>query len=296
MGTIEAQSGGESGLESGVFWLVATPIGNLGDWSPRARDTLQGAALVLAEDTRSLAKLLAAAALPLAAPVLSAHDHNEAERCRVVLEVLASGRSVALVSDAGMPVVSDPGFVLVREVLTAGHPVRVVPGPSAVTTALAASGLPPDRFRFVGFLPATGARREAALRECLAAHETQVLFESSHRIGLLAGQLATLAPDRRVSVQRELTKRHEEHVLAPARELPAWLAAEPHRQRGEFVVVVEGAPARVEADALPVEAERLIDALGGQVPARVLARAIGVAFGLRPNRVAKRLMDRNDRA
>lgn len=290
---IEAQSGGDKAIDSAVLWLVATPIGHLGDFSARARETLAGAELILAEDTRVLARLLAAAGLSARGRIVSAHEHNEVERVAEVIEYLQMGQPVAFVSDAGMPVVSDPGFVLVRAILAAGFPVRVVPGPSAAVTALAASGLPPDRFRFVGFLPPTGARRDAALRACLDAHETQILFESSHRIASLLETLARLSPKRRVSVQRELTKRHEEHVLATADALPGWLAEDGNRSRGEFVVIIEAAPDKdADADWSP-EVERLLTTLAGQLPARVLARAVADAFGLNTNRVAQYLMTRD---
>ena len=222
----------------GSLFVVATPIGNLEDVTLRALRVLREAGLVLAEDTRRTRILLDRHGIP-ARPV-SLHAHNEAARCGEVLAALADGRDVALVSDAGTPLVSDPGERLVAAVIEAGHPVVPVPGASAVLAALAASGLPPLPFAFVGFPPRRSSARKALFDSYRGRPETVVLFESPHRTAATLRALAEALGERRACVARELTKRHEELARGTLAEL-----AERYRDgaRGEVTIVVAGAPA-----------------------------------------------------
>jgi 16S rRNA (cytidine1402-2'-O)-methyltransferase len=234
------------------LYLVATPIGNLRDLTFRARDTLAAADLIACEDTRITARLLAH--YGIATRLCLYHDHN-AERARpVLLERLAGGARVALVSDAGTPLVSDPGYKLVREALARGIPVTTVPGPSAALSALQLSGLPSDRFLFAGFLPAKSAARRAALRELAPVPATLVFFESSARLAASLSDMAEMLGERRAAVAREITKLYEEVRRASLAEL-AHFYASAGPPRGEIAVVV-GAPPQPEATS----AER-VDAL-----------------------------------
>lgn len=251
----------------GALHVVATPIGNLGDLSPRAADVLRRADLVLAEDTRRTGKLLAhvrslspSGAQDERAPMLSLHEHNEDDRVEAVVERLRNGDLVALVSDAGMPGVSDPGHRLVRACVERGVEVVVVPGPSAVLAALVGSGLATDRFTFEGFLPRKGRARRERLQELSAEPRTIVVFASPHRVGQDLADLAdALGAERPAAVARELTKLHEEFLRGSL----ADLAAVAHDGlRGEIVLVVEGAP---RGDVVETSAEDL----AGEVQALV---------------------------
>ncbi|HYZ28716.1 MAG TPA: 16S rRNA (cytidine(1402)-2'-O)-methyltransferase [Thermoleophilaceae bacterium] len=212
---------------AGRLVVCPTPIGNLEDITLRTLSALREADVIACEDTRRTRVLLDR--FGVSAPLVSYHEHNEEARARELVARMQAGEVVALVSDAGMPLVSDPGFVLLREAVAAGIAVEVLPGPSAVITALVASGLPSAQWRFVGFLP----RRASGLRDVLASPETLVAFESPRRLGK---SLAAIEPSRQVAVCRELTKLHEEIVRGTAGELAARYAAEP--PRGEIVVVV----------------------------------------------------------
>ena len=229
---------GEGTLERGALYLVATPIGNLGDLSPRALDVLRAADWIAAEDTRHTRGLLARFAVKT--PLFSAHAHNEAARAAEIAARLGAGETGALVVDAGSPGVSDPGERVVRAVIAAGLPVRVVPGPSAVIAALSVSGLPTEAFTFAGFLPARAGARDARLGELLRRRETLVLYEAPHRVRATLEAIARLAPGRRVAACRELTKLHEEVLRGDAAAVLAAVTDE--RERGEWVLVVAGAP------------------------------------------------------
>jgi 16S rRNA (cytidine1402-2'-O)-methyltransferase len=241
---------------SGRLYLVGTPIGNLGDLTERARETLAAVDIVAAEDTRRTGKLLAH--LGVKSRMVSLFEGNERERTERLLDDLRGGALVALVSDAGMPSVSDPGFRLVRACAAEGIDVRVVPGPSAVTAALAVSGLPTDRWAFEGFLPRRAAERRARLHELAGDRRTLVLFESPKRLVATLRDVLDELGDREVAVARELTKIHEEVVRGPVSEVvEAFDGREP---RGEVVVVLAGAatgPPPVEE--LVAEARTLVD-------------------------------------
>ena len=195
---------------AGVLYLVGTPIGNLDDLSPRARRVLQGVDRIACEDTRRSGRLLQA--LGIQARLLSFHQHNQSARLPQLLAALAAGETVALISDAGLPGISDPGEDLVAAAHAAGHPVICVPGPSAVTTALVSSGLPSGRFCFEGFLPPRGAARRRHLEKLAGEERTLVLFEAPHRLVALLEDLLAVLGDRPLQVARELTKRHEQQV------------------------------------------------------------------------------------
>jgi 16S rRNA (cytidine1402-2'-O)-methyltransferase len=238
---------------AGTLYLVGTPIGNLGDMTDRARETLRQVDLVAAEDTRRTGRLLAA--FGIKARTVSLFEGNERARTQELLDALRGGDDVAIVSDAGMPAVSDPGFRIVRACVEAGIDVRVVPGPSAVIAALVVSGLPSDRWVFEGFLPRRAGERRARLQALRHDERTVVLFESPHRLATLLRDVLVELGDRRAAVARELTKLHEEVVRGRVAEVLAALGdLEP---KGEVVVVLEGAP-QPEPPAL---AELVADAL-----------------------------------
>jgi 16S rRNA (cytidine1402-2'-O)-methyltransferase len=223
-----------------VLIIAATPIGNLGDASPRLREVLSAAELIAAEDTRSLKKLAGSLGLKLTAKLVSLHEHNEAERVAELIE-FARTKTLVLVSDAGMPTISDPGFQLVRAAREALIEVTVVPGPSAVLAALAASGLATDRFCFEGFLPRKSAARIKQLGSLKNEPRTMVFFEAPHRIlESLRDAASVLGPERAASVSRELTKKFEHTERGSLAELIAWAESEP---KGEMVLVIAGSPA-----------------------------------------------------
>jgi 16S rRNA (cytidine1402-2'-O)-methyltransferase len=223
---------------AGRLMVVATPIGNLDDLSPRARAAFEAADLVACEDTRHTGLLLSR--LGIKKPLLSLHEHNERQRLPRLLAALADGQQIVLASDAGTPLLSDPGFVLVREAAAQGFAIEPIPGPSAILAALVASALPPHPFAFAGFPPPKSGRRRTFYRAWAGCGHTLVVFESPHRLlASLADALAELG-DRPAAVCRELTKLHEEVLRGPLAELLAELARRPSL-RGEFVLVLGGA-------------------------------------------------------
>jgi len=224
-------------LPAGSCWLVATPIGNLDDVSLRALAVLGGVDLVLAEDTRRTRILLTRYGLK--ARLEAFHDHNKERQAPKVVERLRAGERVALVSDAGMPAVADPGFVLVRALREAGLPYSVVPGPSSVLAALVLSGLPTDRFLFAGYPPRKSGRLRTFLSEALTERGTVVMLESIHRIRKTLEALQELAPDREAAVVREITKVHEEVLRGTPAEL--LIEMDGPRLKGELVLLLRGA-------------------------------------------------------
>lgn len=257
--------------------LVGTPIGNLGDLSPRAVEALRAADAICCEDTRRTGRLLQHAGVERR-PLVVVNDHTEPAAIPAVLARLSAGERVAVVTDAGMPGISDPGERLARAALDAGHEVEVVPGPSAAVTALVASGLPTGRYAFEGFLPRKGSGRAERLREVAAERRTVVLYEAPHRLArTLADLVEVCGADRPVAIARELTKLHEELRRGSLAEAQAWAEATP--PRGEIVLVLAGAPpaeAASEEDVATAVQARL-DA--GDTPrdaASHVARALGV--------------------
>jgi 16S rRNA (cytidine1402-2'-O)-methyltransferase len=225
----------------GRIVLAATPIGNVGDASSRLVELLQTAHVIAAEDTRRLHRLVQALGIEVSGRVISYHEHNEATKTAELLEHVQAGKTILMVSDAGMPAVSDPGFRLVEAAVAAGAHVTAVPGPSAVLTALALSGLPTDRFCFEGFLPRKAGERSSRLAELDTERRTMVFFEAPHRLeAMLRALHERFGGSRRIAVCRELTKTYEEVIRGTVLELLEW--AENNEVRGEIAVVVEGAP------------------------------------------------------
>jgi 16S rRNA (cytidine1402-2'-O)-methyltransferase len=267
------------------LYVVATPLGNLRDVTLRALDVLKSVDVIAAEDTRTSAILLAAHGIRTR--MIPAHDHNEDSAARRIVEMLAAGQSVALISDAGTPAVSDPGARIVRAVLDAGHVVSPVPGASAAISALSVAGCE-GPFLFAGFLPAKSAARCTALKKLGAVPATLVLYEAPHRIVELARDLATeFAPGRRVVVARELTKRFETVKASTVAQLADWLLADPDRQRGEFVVVIE-APQETAPDE--VENDRILALLLEEMPLRSAARLAAAITGTAKNILYQRAL------
>jgi len=228
---------------SGRLLVVSTPIGNLGDLSPRAREALAGADLVACEDTRHTGLLLSR--LGIKARLVSLHEHNERARLPALLAALAEGQTVALVSDAGTPLVSDPGFLLVREAVAQGAVVEAIPGPSALLAALVVSGLPPLPFTFAGFPPQKAGKRRTFFARLAALEHTVVFYESPHRLGASLADAASTFGERPAIVARELTKLHEEVRRGTLAELASAFAAD--KPRGEIVVVVGPSPSSPSA-------------------------------------------------
>lgn len=245
--------------------VVATPIGNLGDLSPRARDALAQADVVAAEDTRRTAQLLNS--MGLSRPIVSLHEHNERARVSELLARLAEGAVIALVSDAGTPLLSDPGYELVRAARNAGHDVRAIPGPSAITAALSITGIATARFCFEGFLPARTRERRDRLAQL--AHETRTLvfFEAPHRIVECLGDLAaSFGAQREAAIGRELTKSFETVYHGTLAELTAKAKDDANIARGEITLVVAGAPPAENSAVPPEELARIVGVLVRELP------------------------------
>ncbi len=256
-----------------TLYLVATPIGNREDMSARAISVLKGVERVYAEDTRHSGPLMRH--FGVTSRLVSLHEHNEQARVPEVLEFLRAGGSAALISDAGTPLINDPGYRIVRACLQAGITVSPVPGASALTAALCVSGLPTDRFTYAGFPPAKRNNRRTWLAPLLAAPETLVLYESPHRIVATLQDIASLCDARReLTLARELTKRHESILHGtPARVLEQTLVDE-QRQRGEFVLVISGAE-RIGHDAAdPIALDTLLEVLLKHLPLKTAARCV----------------------
>jgi len=245
----------------GILYLVATPIGNLADFSVRAVETLRQVDFIAAEDTRHSRPLLDH--YGIATPVVALHEHNEDAVSARLLERLQAGESAALISDAGTPLINDPGFPLVRLARQRGVRVEPIPGPCALIAALSASGLPTDRFTFEGFPPRTASARRGLLETLASDPHTLVFYESSHRIlDFVRDIAAVFPPERPVTIARELTKLHETIITTTAGAAPESLVADPNMQRGEFVVIIQGAPpAATATDSLTDEQARILDVL-----------------------------------
>ena len=275
----------KAGLASGLH-VVATPIGNLGDLSPRAAETLRNAALILAEDTRVTAKLLAHMGAKV--PMIRYDDHSsEAERERIVARL--GGEAIALVSDAGTPLVSDPGYKLVRAARAAGHAVHTVPGPCAAIAALTLSGLPPDRFLFLGFLPVKARARGDAIAEIAAVRATLLIYESGPRLGSTLAALLEQLGTRDTAVAREISKLHEECVTGTLADLATRYADAP--PKGEIVIVVGPPSDEPEASDHQLDAA-LDDALLRLSPSRAAAE-VAEKLGVARKRAYARALERS---
>lgn len=255
--------------DPGTLYVVATPIGNLEDLTPRAARVLAQVSRIAAEDTRHSGRLLAH--LGINKPMLSLHDHNEARRVETLDAYLEAGEDIALISDAGTPLISDPGFVLVRELRARGRKIVPLPGACALVTALSGAGLPTDRFTFGGFLPAKPGARRQVLAQWESREETLVFYESPHRILHTLEALREQMPSRNVVLARELTKTFETFLYGSPEELIGCLADDPNQARGEFVVIISGAPAVAAGDHQAIHADELLKSL--------LAEGIGVKQG-----------------
>ncbi len=272
------------------LYVVATPIGNLADLSPRAQQILTEVDLIAAEDTRHTGRLLQH--FNIKANLISVHDHNERQRADMIIERLARGEQIALVSDAGTPLISDPGFVLVRAVREEGFDVSPVPGCCAFVAALSASGMPSDRFSFEGFLPSKSGARQQVLAQLSDATQTLIFYESTHRIvDSLKDMALILGADRFVLIARELTKTFETLKGAPVAELIEWIEADPNQQRGEFVVIIQGAPARAD-NGVSAEAERVLELLAAELPPKRAAALAAEITGANKKSLYQLLLDK----
>ena len=278
----------------GTLYVVATPIGNLDDLSPRAARTLASVDVVAAEDTRHSGRLLSH--LGIQKRMVSLHDHNEKDRAAGILTELQAGRDVALISDAGTPLISDPGYVLVREARAAGHRVSPIPGPCALVAALSVAGLPTDRFLYVGFLPAKRSGRRASLEVLSSEVATLVFYESPHRIMESVRDIAdVLGSDREIVLGREITKTFETFYSGSVADVLAELERDPHGNRGEFVVMVRGAAAQAGSEeAATMDVDRILRVLLAELPVKKVAKMASELTGLSKNELYQRALALKD--
>ena len=275
-------------MNEGTLYVVATPIGNLNDITPRAREVLEAVDLIAAEDTRVTGRLLMHFGIKGRQTAL--HDHNESAVVEKLIAELREGKSIALVSDAGTPLISDPGFRLLREAHKAGITVSPIPGASALLAALSASGLPTDRFAYEGFLPARQGARQKRLRALAAETRTTVFFESVHRVAeTISDLIATHGADRNAFLGRELTKLYEQCVAADLKTIADRLADGSIPAKGEFVIAVEGAPEKSTGDAA-ISADRLLEVLTGVLPGKQAVAVTADLTGLNRNELYARML------
>jgi 16S rRNA (cytidine1402-2'-O)-methyltransferase len=278
-----------------TLYVVATPLGNLRDISLRALDVLGSVDVIAAEDTRVTAKLLARHGI--ASRLLSLHEHNERRRAGEIIALLGDGKSVALVSDAGTPGVSDPGAALVRAVSDVGFAVVPVPGPSALIAALSASGVTALRWLFCGFLPATAAARRAELERLREHPWALVFYEAPHRIAAtLEALAAAFGDERELVIARELTKRFESIHRCRLGDAPAWLAADANRARGEFVLIVDAPTTAPQPDNTDAAHDRMLGILLSELPLAQAVRIAGALTGARRKRLYARALALSERA
>lgn len=269
-------------VQPGSLYVVATPIGNLDDISARALRILREVALIAAEDTRHSARLLQH--FGIQTPLAACHEHNERDQGGRFLARLQAGEDVALISDAGTPLISDPGYHLVRQARAAGFAVVPVPGACALIAALSAAGLPSDRFIFEGFLPAKAAGRRARLEQVREEPRTLIFYEAPHRIlECLQDMREVFGDDRPALLARELTKTFETLQGLPLAELCEWVAADSNQQRGECVVLVAGWQAPEGEEAVSAEALRVLDLLLSEMPLKRAAALAAEITGVRKN-------------
>lgn len=272
---------------SGTLFVVATPIGNLEDMSPRARKTLAQVDLIAAEDTRHTGRLLSH--FGLKKPLIALHDHNEDVLANELVEKLLAGRSIALVSDAGTPLLSDPGYRLVNAAHRRGVPVSPVPGPAALVAAVSVAGLPTDRVCFEGFLPAKKKARAETLGSLQSERRTMIFYESVHRIAASVEDLCSaFGADRRAFLGRELTKLHEQCVAGTLGELRQKLEEGAIAGKGEFVLVVAGSSATADST---IDTDRLLTELAQVLPGRDAARVASRVTGEKRNALYRRLLE-----
>lgn len=267
-------------MNPGILYIVPTPIGNLADMTQRAQQVLAEVSAIAAEDTRHSRVLLDHYGIQT--PMFALHEHNERQKAAALVKRLEGGDSIALISDAGTPLISDPGFPLVRACRAAGVQVVALPGPSAVITALSASGLPTDRFLYAGFLPAKQQARLTALTELLDEPATLVFYEAPRRIvDTLTAVVEVFGAERDVVVAREITKQFETYLVGTASEVLAQVQADPNQQRGEMVLIIAGAVRA--ADAIPAPALQLLTTLSKELAPKKAAKIVAGHYGLRAN-------------
>lgn len=268
----------------GELYLVGTPIGNMGDLSPRAAQVLHEADFIAAEDTRVSGKLLSL--IGVKKPMISYFEHNKAERGQLILQKLLGGEKVALITDAGMPAISDPGEDLVSLCVENGIPVRVAPGPSAVVSALAMSGLPTQRFCFEGFLTVSKSGRREHLQSLLKEERTMIFYEAPHKLMATLKDMYDCFGDRRITLCREMTKLHEENIYTTLQRAQT-LYSEEQPPRGEFVLVLEGAPKeeRMTEDALETAVAEALSLIEAGESAKDAAKKAATAHGVAKNAV-----------
>jgi len=274
-------------MSEGILYIVATPIGHLGDFSLRAKQVLSEVDVIAAEDTRVTRKLLQH--IGAATPMLSLHEHNEQQRIESLLSRLQAGESVALVSDAGTPLISDPGFPLVKAVKLAGIKVVPIPGACALIAALSASGLATDKFIFEGFLPGKASGRRGRFEELKQQHRTLIFYESPHRILACLDDLKTVMGDQReVAIARELTKTFETIHSGPVVEVKDWVEQDQNQQRGEIVLLVAGA---TEVKQENQDQERILALLLEELPLKQAAALTAKICGTKRNELYQKALE-----
>lgn len=273
-----------------ALYVVATPIGNLGDITLRALEILRGVDLVACEDTRHARHLLDHHGIKV--PTLALHRHNENEAAQKLIRLMGEDKRVALISDAGTPGVSDPGARTVAAVRGAGFKVIPLPGPNAAVAAMSAAGLADERFLFVGFLPAKVGARRTAIAELASIDAALVFYEAPHRVTETVAELVELLqPQREIVIARELTKIFEQIERMPLADAPAWLAADANHQRGEFVLMISAPPPREGMDA---ETERVLAALLNELPVKQAAKLAAEITGQPKNALYARALELKD--
>ena len=265
--------------QQGILYVVATPIGNLGDITLRALDILKMVDVVAAEDTRHTSGLLNG--FKMAKKLIAVHQHNEQQSAEKLIALLQAGQNIALVTDAGTPAISDPGAIVVKAVRAAGVTVVPIPGASAVITALSASGITDNGFYFIGFLPASGAARRKVLESVKAVPATLVLYEAPHRILESVADIANVLGERQITFCRELTKTFETIVTCSTLQASTWLQADTNQQRGEFVLLIE--VAHIEVEAISEDAIRVLKLLMAELPLKHAAKLAADITGAKKN-------------
>ncbi len=274
-----------------ALYIVATPIGNLADMVPRAIEVLQTVDVIAAEDTRHTAKLLAY--FNIQTPMLAYHDHSDDSRTAAIISRLKAGESVGLVSDAGTPLISDPGYALVRQAREAGIRVVPIPGACALVAALSAAGMPSDRFAFEGFLPSKAGARERALEAVAGMTHTLIFYEAPHRIlASLQAMAAVFGAEREVVVARELTKTFETFLAGTMADVIALVEGDSNQQRGEFVVMVRGVPARAEL-AIGDESARIMKILAAELPLKQASQLAAQITGVKKKALYQWALDQD---
>ena len=283
----------KAGEDFGTLYVVATPIGNLDDLTQRAVQTFSKVDLIIAEDTRHTRKLLSY--LGIEKPLQSFHDHNESEKTEKILALLQENKDIALVSDAGTPLISDPGYVLVKKCREKDIHVVPIPGVSALITALSVSGLPTDSFRFCGFPPRQSSKRREFFESFSKEHATLVFYESSHRIkDCLEDAAAVYGDNRQACLARELTKLYETVTTAVLEDLLELVETDENQQKGEFVLMIQGADNTAEGSSLEIDSEKVLKVLLEELHVKQAASLAAKITGLKKNELYQRALELKD--